>query len=316
MDLQEIFQKHREERNSNITKGFVNELQQEQVIEKGRTSIQRQEGDIHPNGKWVWKKTPSGYDWRNIRGIGDPKKGQGSTSKKNESGNDVISIESSKYLLDHILKMQKDAKGFLYHTDGKRVSKGTIKNRIHDSKVNSTSILDVVGTKGEDKIDRSDMKDDKIAGSYMVKYKEKEDMYDLYKFKVSKKVSDEKQEPENFKFKVGDSVRIKDSVNMTSLLQHKDKDLEIVQVDKVDMAHGPEILYTFVSERGKEITVSEDNIEKYEPKNFEYKGHTIYTSVDKSGGQNTIIYQTKSVDKKYWDLEKLKEKIDNLNENE
>lgn len=152
----------------------------EDLFEKART-----DGEMHPNGKWVWRSSANNGkgDWR----VANPKKGQGSTSKKNESGNDVISIESSKYLLDHIIKMQKDAKGFLYHTDGKRVSRGTIKNRIYDSKVNSASILDVVGTNGEDKIDSSYMKDDKIAGSYMVKYKEKEGMYDLYKFKVSGK---------------------------------------------------------------------------------------------------------------------------------
>lgn len=164
----------------------------EDLFEKART-----DGEMHPNGRWVWRSSANNGkgDWR----VANPKKGQGSTSKKNESGNDIISRESSKHLLDHITKMGKEAKGILYHYDGTRVSKKSIEKRIFDSKVNSASILDVVGTKGEDKIDRSAMKDDKIAGSYMVKYKEKEGMYDLYKFKVSKKVSDEKSknsEPE------------------------------------------------------------------------------------------------------------------------
>lgn len=168
--------KHRKAVQENILKSFGSEVS-EDILEKAH-----QDGDVHKNGKWVWRSSANGGkgDWR----VANPKKGQGSTSKKNESGDDIISRESSKYLLDHITKMEKEAKGILYHYDGTRVSKKSIEKRILDSKVNSASILDVVGTKGEDKIDLSDMKDDKIAGSYMVKYKEKEGMYDLYKFKV------------------------------------------------------------------------------------------------------------------------------------
>lgn len=165
----------------------------EELFEKAHT-----DGEMHPNGIWVWRSSASNGkgDWR----VANPKKGRGSTSKKNELGDDVISRESSNNLLTHLHKMGKEAKGILYHYDGTRVSRESIKNRIFDSKVNSASILDVVGTKGEDKIDRSAMKDDKIAGSYMVKYKEKEGMYDLYKFKVSGKTVDEKtknSEPKN-----------------------------------------------------------------------------------------------------------------------
>ena len=172
--------KHRKEVQDNILKSFGSEVS-EDILEKAH-----QDGDVHKNGKWVWRSSANGGkgDWR----VDNPKKGQGSTSKKkNESGDDVISRESSNNLLTHLHKMGKEAKGILYHYDGTRVSRESIKNRIFDSKVNSASILDVVGTKGEDKIDRSAMKYDKIAGSYLVKYKEKEGMYDLYKFKVSGK---------------------------------------------------------------------------------------------------------------------------------
>lgn len=62
MELQDILKKKREERNSNILKGFF-----ENDIEKARKQIQRKEGDIHPNGLWEWRKTPSGYDWRNVK---------------------------------------------------------------------------------------------------------------------------------------------------------------------------------------------------------------------------------------------------------
>lgn len=159
----------------------------EDLFEKART-----DGEMHPNGRWVWRSSANNGkgDWR----VANPKKGQGSTSKKNESGDDVISRESSNNLLTHLHKMGKEAKGILYHYDGTRVSKKSIEKRIFDSMVNSASIFDVVGTKGEDKIDRSAMKDDKIAGSYLVKYKEKEGMYDLYKFKVSKKVSENEKQ--------------------------------------------------------------------------------------------------------------------------
>ena len=49
-----------------IYKGFVGG---EELLEKAH-----QEGDIHPNGKWVWTKLPSGkYDWR-VRKDGTAKK--------------------------------------------------------------------------------------------------------------------------------------------------------------------------------------------------------------------------------------------------
>lgn len=49
-----------------IYKGFVGG---EALLEKARN-----EGDIHPNGKWVWTKLPSGkYDWR-VRKDGSAKK--------------------------------------------------------------------------------------------------------------------------------------------------------------------------------------------------------------------------------------------------
>lgn len=58
--MEEIFKSIQEnERNriSNIVNSFSDSIEK---------AVIRHEGDIHPNGKWVWKKTPSGYDWRNI----------------------------------------------------------------------------------------------------------------------------------------------------------------------------------------------------------------------------------------------------------
>ena len=43
-------------------------------------------------------------------------------------------------------------------------------------------ILDVLGTKGKDKIERSDMKDDKIAGSYGIVKNNNTGMFELLKF--------------------------------------------------------------------------------------------------------------------------------------
>lgn len=33
----------------------------------GRVKIDRKVGDIHPNGLWVWTKTPTSFDWRVIK---------------------------------------------------------------------------------------------------------------------------------------------------------------------------------------------------------------------------------------------------------
>lgn len=56
--------KHRKAVQENILKSFGAEVS-EDMLEKAHNP-----GDIHPNGKWVWTKTPSGYDWRTIKGAG------------------------------------------------------------------------------------------------------------------------------------------------------------------------------------------------------------------------------------------------------
>ena len=56
--------KHRKAVQENILKSFGVEVS-EDMLEKAHNP-----GDIHPNGKWVWTKTPSGYDWRTIKGAG------------------------------------------------------------------------------------------------------------------------------------------------------------------------------------------------------------------------------------------------------
>lgn len=63
MDIRETILGARSQHQQNIIKGFVsNETPDD--IEK---AINRQVGDVHSNGKWVWTQLPSGkYDWRVI----------------------------------------------------------------------------------------------------------------------------------------------------------------------------------------------------------------------------------------------------------
>lgn len=146
----------------------------EDLFEKAHT-----DGEMHPNGKWVWRSSANNGkgDWR----VANEKKGKSGSTKENDE--ELISHETAKNLNFLLLKIGKEAKGFLYHTDGTAVSGESAKKRISESKVNSVSILDVLGTKWEDKIDRSAMKADKIANTYLIKYKENEGIYHLYKFK-------------------------------------------------------------------------------------------------------------------------------------
>ena len=76
--IQEIKEK-REAIANNIVKGFSNS---DDLLEKAHNP-----GDIHPNGKWVWTKTPSGYDWRTIK-----KNNSKITSDKSEPKDDTKEI--------------------------------------------------------------------------------------------------------------------------------------------------------------------------------------------------------------------------------
>jgi hypothetical protein len=72
--IEEIFE-HRKEIQRNILKSFGKEVD----IEK---AVQRQVGDVHPNGKWIWTEyKPGRFDWRVIK-----KKPEKQTTDKEKTG--------------------------------------------------------------------------------------------------------------------------------------------------------------------------------------------------------------------------------------
>jgi len=91
-------------------------------------------------------------------------------------------LEKTKHLFSLLVNLDKHVKGDLYHVDGTKVTRDSIEKRISESKNNMSVILDVLGTKGKDKIERSDMKDDKIAGSYGIVKNNNTGMFELLKF--------------------------------------------------------------------------------------------------------------------------------------
>lgn len=82
-----------------------------------------QEGDVHPNGKWVWTKLPSGkYDWRVIKngssgGVGKtaPKAGESSAQQGESSSvknmRNALSTFNSKYTDLKKVKVMRTPKG-------------------------------------------------------------------------------------------------------------------------------------------------------------------------------------------------------------
>lgn len=50
------------------------------------------QGEVHPNGKWVWSKTPSGYDWRTIK--------QNKTEDKTHKVTEAFKTMNKKTILD------------------------------------------------------------------------------------------------------------------------------------------------------------------------------------------------------------------------
>lgn len=135
------------------------------------------DGEMHPNGKLVWRSSANNGkgDWRVAK-----KKKDNNEEKKNKGEKTIL--EKSKNLFSLFVKSDKYFKGHLYHVDGTEVTRDSIEKRISESKNNMTVILDVLGTKGKDKIERSDMKDDKIAGSYGIVKNNNTGMFELLKF--------------------------------------------------------------------------------------------------------------------------------------
>jgi len=133
------------------------------------------DGEIHPNGKWVWRSSANKGkgDWRVIK-------------KKSKEGvrnsDEIKSREKYPSVYNLINKLSGKVSGILYHPDGQRVSANSIITRIEKSPNNLASMLDVKGTRGEDKIDRSAMKDNNIVGSYAAVKNEKTGMYELLTF--------------------------------------------------------------------------------------------------------------------------------------
>lgn len=163
--------KHRKAVQENILKSFGSEVS-EDILEKAH-----QDGDVHKNGKWVWRSSANG-------GKGDWRVANAKTRSKNSD--EIKSREKYPSVYNLINKLSGKVSGILYHPDGQRVSADSIIERIKKSPNNLASMLDVKGTKSEDKIDRSAMKNDKIAGSYAAVKNERTGQYELLTFKVDK----------------------------------------------------------------------------------------------------------------------------------
>ena len=144
----------------------------EDLFDKART-----DGEMHPNGRWIWRSSAN-------NGKGDWRVANAKTRSKNSD--EIKSREKYPSVYNLINKLSGKVSGILYHPDGQRVNVDSIIERIKKSPNNLASMLDVKGTKSEDKIDHSAMKNDKIAGSYAAVKNERTGQYELLTFKVDK----------------------------------------------------------------------------------------------------------------------------------
>jgi len=103
MDAFEEIQNNIAGRKVNILKGFV---EVNDAIEKARNV-----GDVHPNGKWVWKQLPSGkFDWRTIPGGGGQASAPTQSAQpKKEDATPTVEKFSQKLISD---KLGQDAAFF------------------------------------------------------------------------------------------------------------------------------------------------------------------------------------------------------------
>jgi len=92
-NIQYEIRKAQEVRKLHILNSFSNrdEIMDDNNIEKAHN-----EGDIHPNGKLVWRKTPSGYDWRNIKKTENKEEPQ-KAEHKNIDNKIIIKVEIKEY---------------------------------------------------------------------------------------------------------------------------------------------------------------------------------------------------------------------------
>lgn len=141
-------------------------------------------GEVHPNGKWYWnsKANKGKGDWRVIK----KKEGIKEKQTKTGDGEKIKSREEFPTVYNLINKLSGRAEGILYHPNGERASADSIVQHIYNSRNKLASLLDVKGVSGE-KIDRTDMTDDKVAGSYAVVKNDLTGKYELLTFEESDK---------------------------------------------------------------------------------------------------------------------------------
>lgn len=145
-------------------------------------------GEVHPNGKWYWNSQANKGkgDWRVIK----KKEGIKEKQTKTGDGEKIKSREEFPTVHSLINKLSGRAEGILYHPNGERASADSIVQHIYNSRNKLASLLDVKGASGE-KIDRTDMTDDKVAGSYAVVKNDQTGKYELLTFKESDKEAKE-----------------------------------------------------------------------------------------------------------------------------
>ena len=143
-------------------------------------------GEVHPNGKWYWNSQANKGkgDWRVIK----KKEGIKEKQTKTGDGEKIKSREEFPTVYNLINKLSGRAEGILYHPNGERASADSIVQHIYNSRNKLASLLDVKGASGE-KIDRTDMTDDKVAGSYAVVKNDQTGKYELLTFEESDKRS-------------------------------------------------------------------------------------------------------------------------------
>ena len=109
---------HRKRFQENILKSFGVEISSNDIEKSEINDIEKAHnpGDIHPNGKWEWRKTPTGYDWRVIKKDKKHSESQGSDDSEDKNQSSLESY-ASKTSTENLKKV---ASGNI----SKRVSKG------------------------------------------------------------------------------------------------------------------------------------------------------------------------------------------------
>lgn len=130
---------HRKRVQENILKSFGVEISSNDIEKSEIDDIEKAHnpGDIHPNGKWEWRKTPTGYDWRVIKKDKKHSESQGSgdSEEKNEKSKNEF-INSFKEARTEVLNKIID--GSIQATDReKQLAKKIINDR---KKVNHVDV--------------------------------------------------------------------------------------------------------------------------------------------------------------------------------